>query len=186
MITEKQFKISAEKIGCSVAAIKAVAEVESSGGGFLSQNQPKILFEPHIFWKELRKNGITPILSDICYPVWGTKPYGKMSQQPEKLEKASKIDREAALKSTSWGLFQICGFNYKLCGASSVEDFVNKMSISEDVQLELFTNYIINSHLDDELINLDWKGFAASYNGPQYQKNKYDTKLATAYKKFLK
>ena len=52
------------------------------------------------------------------------------------------------------------GFNYKMCGCSTIQEFVNGMYESEDKQLELFTNYIINSHLDDELRNLDWHGFA--------------------------
>ena len=62
--------------------------------------------------------------------------------------------------------------------------FINKMMLSEDSQLELFTNYIINSHLDDELRNLDWAGFARGYNGASYAKNKYDVKLKTAYSKY--
>jgi hypothetical protein len=37
--------------------------------------------------KYLRSAGIKPILSNICYPVWGTKPYGKESQQHAKLQK---------------------------------------------------------------------------------------------------
>ena len=184
MITEQQYEQSAQEIGCKVAAIKAVSEVESSGGGFLPTGHPKILFEPHIFWKELRKLGITPIESDICYPVWGTKPYGKPSEQPARLEKASQINREAALKSCSWGLFQICGFNYKLCGCETLQEFINKMYKSEDFHLQLFTQYIKNSNLDDELINLDWKGFARGYNGPSYTKNQYDTKLQKAYNKY--
>ncbi len=184
MISEQQFIESAKRIGCSVAAIQAVAEVESSGGGFLPTGEVKILFEPHIFWKELRAKGITPVISDICYPKWGTKPYGKSSQQHARLQKAVAIDREAALRSASWGLFQICGFNHKTCGCATIQEFINKMMESEDSQLALFTEYIINSHLDDELKGLDWKGFARMYNGPAYAKNQYDTKLAKAYNKY--
>jgi hypothetical protein len=184
MITEKQFIASAKLIGCKVGAIKAVAEVESSGGGFLPTGEVKILFEPHIFWKQLRLAGITPVVSDICYPVWKTKPYGKVSEQHGKLQQAVLIHRESALKSASWGLFQIMGFNYKMCGCKNIQEFINKMMLSEDSQLELFTNYIINSHLDDELRNLDFKGFARGYNGASYAKNKYDIKLQNAYNKF--
>lgn len=184
MISEQAFIDAAQKLKCSVAAIKAVAEVESSGGGFVDGGKPKILFEPHLFWKELRKVGITPIVSDICYPTWGTKPYGKVSQQHARMEKAALIHRDAALKSASWGLFQICGFNHKACGCVTLQDFVNKMYQSEDAHLELFVNYIESSHLDDELINLDFKAFARAYNGPAYYKNAYDKKLLAAYNKY--
>lgn len=183
-ISEQKFAQAAKRIGCKVAAVKAVHAVESKGAGFLPNGTPKILFEPHIFWKELKKRGITPVVSDICYPKWGTKPYGKESEQPARLERASKIHREAALMSCSWGLFQICGFNYKTCGCKTLQEFINKMYESEESQLELFITYIINSNLDDELIGEDWKSFAAQYNGPLYFKNAYDTKLRKAFIKY--
>jgi len=49
MISENQFSTSAKSLNVEVASIKAVAEVESSGDGFLADGKPKILFEPHIF-----------------------------------------------------------------------------------------------------------------------------------------
>lgn len=192
MISENQYKKSAEKIGCEVAAVKAVAAVESNGSGFQSDGTPTILFEPHIFWKQLKAKGINPeellkkdpSFSDILYPVWGSKPYGKYSAQANRLERAVKINREAALMSASYGLFQIMGFNWKLCGVSSLQDFINAMYKNEDSHLDMFDDYIVNSGLNDELKNLDWKGFAASYNGPLYRKNQYDVKLKNAYNKF--
>lgn len=194
MITENQYKKSAEKIGCEIAVVKTVAIVESNGSGFQSDGTPTILFEPHIFWKQLKAKGINPeellkkdpSLSDILYPVWGSKPYGKYSAQSSRMERASKINREAALMSASYGLFQIMGFNWKLCGASSLQDFINAMYKNEDSHLDMFDDYIVNSGLNDELKNLDWKGFAASYNGPLYRKNQYDVKLKNAYAKFSK
>jgi hypothetical protein len=185
-ITEQSFVNAAKKIGCSVAMVKAVYEVESQGSGFLPTGEVKILFEPHIFWKELRNKGIKPIVSDICYPTWGAKPYGKISEQHKRLDKAVQIDRDAALKSASWGLFQILGNNYKLCGCASLQGFINKMSEGEESQLELFVNYIINSHLDDEMREEDCAGFARSYNGPMYSKNSYDKKIKTALNKYKK
>ncbi len=185
-ISEKSFIEAAEKINCSVAMIKAVAEVESSGGGFLPTGEVKILFEPHIFYKELLSKKIKPILSDICYPKWGQEPYGKMSEQHNRLQRAVKIDRESALKSASWGAFQILGTNYKLCGCSSIQEFINIISKDEDSQLELFVNYIINVGLSDEMNREDCAEFARIYNGPSYKKNKYDQKIQTALKKLKK
>lgn len=191
MISEEQYKRSAAKIGCEVAAIKAVTMVESNGAGFLKTGEPVILFEPHIFWKQLRLKGIDPAalvkadpsLGDILYPVWGTKKYGKPSEQHAKLARAVAIDRDAAMKSASWGLFQIMGFNYAACGCATLQDFINKIYSGEDSHLDLFDDYIVNSHLDDELKNLDWAGFARGYNGASYWKNKYNIKLQAAYNK---
>jgi len=189
MITEQQFAASAQSLRVEVAAIKAVAEVESSGEGFLSNGKPKILFEPHIFWKQLRAKGINPTLfmeenADILYPTWKAGAYGPVSKQHERLERASKINRDAALMSASWGKFQIMGFNWKLCGSASLQEFVNNMYESEDKHLHLFTIYIKSTFLDDELRNHDWAGFARGYNGPQYVKNRYDTKLKNAYLRY--
>jgi len=192
MITEQRFKDSALRIGCSLAAIKAVAEVESGGNGFLSTGEPVILFEPHVFWKQLRKKGLDPqkILannpeySDILYPVWGSKPYGKSSQQHARLQRAVKIHRDAALESASWGKFQILGLNWPSCGVKGLQEFINSMLKSEDDHLDMFDDYVVKNHLDDELRNLDWKGFARGYNGELYWKNNYDKKLAAAYAKY--
>jgi hypothetical protein len=192
MISDKAFADSAAIIGCQVAAIKAVSQVESGGSGFLPTGEPTILFEPHIFWKQLRLVNIDPAAllaqhpeySDILYPVWGTKPYGKVSAQHARLARAVAINKEAAFKSASWGKFQIMGFNYAACGCSTLQEFINDMYASEDLHLQCFTTYIKTEHLDDELRNLDWAGFSLGYNGPLYRKNGYDTKLAAAYNSF--
>jgi N-acetylmuramidase len=192
MITEEHFNICAKDIGCEVAAIKAVAAVESGGNGFLENGMPTILFEPHIFWKQLKLVGVDPKkllelhpdFKDILYPVWGSLPYGNKMKQHERLTRAATSNREAALKSASWGKFQIMGFNYKLCGCDTLQSFINAIYKDENSHLSLFTNYIKSADLVDELLNLDWKGFARGYNGSSYAKNSYDTKLKNAYMKF--
>ncbi len=192
MINEQRFKDSAARLHVSVAAIKAVAEVESGGSGFLPTGEPTILFEPHVFWKRLRARGLDPAgilrghpeYGDILYPKWGTKRYGKTSEQHMRLAKATKIHREAALESASWGKFQILGMNFKMCGVATLQEFINAMYKSEDEHLNMFDDYILNSHLDDEMRNQDWSGFARGYNGPLYWKHQYDLKLKKAYDKW--
>jgi hypothetical protein len=186
MITEQAFQEAAKRLGCEVAAVKAVDSVESLGDGMLPDGKPKILFEPHVFWRELKDVGIKPVVSDICYPNWGTRPYGKVSAQHGRLERAAAIHREAALMSASWGRFQIMGFNWDKCGVSSLQEFINMNYKGEEAQLELFVNYIIKVGLDDELRGRKWAAFALQYNGKSYAQNKYDVKLAAAYKKFSK
>jgi len=188
MITEKAFNDSATLLGVEPATIKAVAEVESSGEGFLASGFPKILFEPHKFWQQLKARGIDPTkitgASDILYPVWGSKPYGKNSAQPERLERAIAINKDAALSSASWGKFQIMGFNFELAGFATLDAFVAAMHIDEDQHLHAFVNFVKNKNLVDELQRKDWAGFALGYNGSGYKENKYDEKLAAAYHKF--
>jgi hypothetical protein len=188
MITEKAFNDSATLLGVDPATIKAVAEVESSGEGFLPTGHPKILFEPHVFWAELKKRGIDPTkvtgASDILYEKWTTGKYGKTSAQPERLKRAISINKDAALSSASWGKFQIMGYNYGLAGFADVDSFVAAMHIDEDQHLHAFVNFVKNKNLVDELQRKNWAGFALGYNGSGYKENKYDEKLAAAYNKF--
>lgn len=192
MISEQQFIDSAAALGCDLAAIKAVAQVESGGSGIIN-DRPVILFEPHVFYRELKTRNITPVLSDICYPVWGTHPYPKgQDAQYERLDRAAKIHREAALCSASWGKFQILASHYKECGCLSLQQFINNMYVSEDKHLEMFCHYVISEGLDDELrafsipslIIKASRQFASVYNGKYYFKHNYDGKLRLAYLKF--
>ncbi|ABC63680.1 N-acetylmuramidase domain-containing protein [Erythrobacter litoralis] len=180
-LTDADFERAAKELRCSVPAIRAVAHVESLGGGYWSNGRPKILFERHIFHR--KTNGrFTATHSHISWPKWGG--HGKSSIQYDKLEEAMALDRPAALQSASWGAFQIMGFNHKMVGFDDVEDFVKAMVASSSNQLDAFVAFIKASRLDDELRRHDWKAFARGYNGPEYWKNKYDTKMARAFATF--
>lgn len=190
MISSQQFTDSATLLNCEDACIRAVAEVEGGGVGFTTfdgEKRPIILFEPHIFYRELKAKGITPVESEICYPKWGEHPYppGQKAQY-DRLDHAAKIDREASLKSCSWGMFQILGGNYKSCGCDTLQEFINAMYKSEDEHLRLFCNLIRNWGLDKALQSKDWIAFAKAYNGPAYEKNRYHFRLNTAYIKYKK
>lgn len=185
------YESAAKTLACEIAAIRAVDAVECNGNGMID-GKPVILFEPHIFWKQLRAHGIDPnqytaTYGDMLYPVWGTKPYPKgQAAQWARLERAVKIHQEAAWESCSWGRYQICGFNYKQAGCTTVQEFVTRMYKGDEEHLLMFVAYIQTVHLDDELRNRDWAGFARGYNGPSYAKNNYDNRLKQAYEKAKK
>ena len=94
------------------------------------------------------------------------------------------IDSIAAIESTFWGMFQIGGFNWKLCGAPSRADFVDMMSQSEYDQLRLFADYMRNTGLLTHLQKKNWAAFARIYNGPSYAARGYHTRMAAAYRKY--
>lgn len=191
MITEAAFQESAISLGCDLAAIKAVAEVESRGDGFIKDKTgarvPKTLFERHVF-SRLTGGKYDAIAPDISNPISSAKDrsYGTYAEQPARLEKAAKLDRNAALQSASWGIFQIMGFNYQLAGFKTLQDFVNAMYKDEDEHLKAFVNFVKNSDLASALKNHDWAAFARGYNGADYRQSQYDTKLAQAYAKYAK
>lgn len=187
MLNKDQITAAAQTIGLDYATVAAVSSVESSGNGFdASSKFPIILFEGHIFSK-LTKGKYDQSNPTISYPIWTTKFYaGSQSGERKRLEQAVALDRDAALQSASWGLFQIMGMNYAYCGCSSIQDFVNKMCQSEQMQLQLFLKFIQSKNLIPYLKAHAWEKFASAYNGPAYKKNNYDVKLANAYLKFSK
>ena len=175
-------------IGVGEDEIHAILDVESRGRGFDSKNRPVILFEPHIFYKQLAANDPsklqTAVSQGLAYPKWDQSSYPTDSYP--RLEKAILINRTLALRSASWGLCQIMGFNYSMAGYKSVEEMVEKFRHDEEEHLLAMVRFIISAGLDDELRRHDWVGFARGYNGPGFEKNRYDKKLADAYSKWQK
>lgn len=181
-LTEADFQRAAASLCCEVAAIKAVTEVEAPKGGFNPDGTPTILFERHIFHRETggRFSKSHPSISN---PSPGG--YGSYASQHSRLGEAAKLDRTAALRSASWGKFQIMGFNHKAAGHATVQAFVNAMYRSEGEQLDAFVAFIkADPTLHKALREKQWATFARLYNGPAYEKNSYDTKLEAAYKRF--
>lgn len=179
-LTENDWSEAARKLGCSVAAIKAVAQVEAPKGGFLPSGEPTILFERHVFSR------LTDRKYDAQYPgISNRKPGGYSGGPAEhlRLREAALLDRDAALKSASWGKFQIMGFNHAPAGFPILQNFINAMYKDESSQLGAFVNFLRHEGLAKHLKHLDWARFAEGYNGPNYRINAYDTKMADAYRK---
>lgn len=191
-LTNEMIKDLANRLGIEPTLLKAVQLVEAAGrDGFLSDGRPQILFEGHIMYKEFHKKFPDRDLDYLCkrfsmvfYPKWDKSKYFGGLGEYKRLELAKEIDEECALKATSWGMFQIMGFNHNLCGCKDVFDFVHKMSESHEKQLELMYYFMNNSGCLKELKEKDWAGFAKKYNGPGYAQNAYDQKLRNAYENF--
>lgn len=181
-LTELDYIAAATSLRVHVAAIKAVCEVEAPRGGFQADGHPVILFERHKF-SQATGGKYDKTHPDISNPKWGG--YGASSRQHTRLAEAVALDRDAALKSASWGRFQILGSNYAECGFGTLQGFVNAMYASEADQLEAFVNFLnSNPKMGKTLRAKDWAAFARLYNGPAYAANEYDKKLAAAYKRF--
>jgi hypothetical protein len=182
-LTEVDYQAAANVLSVDVATVKAVAAVESQGGGFLSNGKPKILFEGHWFSK-LTKGQYDKSHPSISYPRWTKAHYLGGSAEYGRYNTALALDREAAMKSTSWGSFQIMGFNHAKAGYTTVEVFVQDMYKNEGYHLSAFIKFLKSVKLDAHLRAKDWAAFAKGYNGPGYAENNYDTRLAQAYKAY--
>ena len=191
-LTTNDFLRASRLLKCDVPAIQAVAEVESNEGGFNPDGSLIMLFEPHVFWKQLRKKGIKPELylgrkefKNILSPIWNPDLYPNTQEgRYKQLALAATIHPEAAYESCSWAIFQILGRNATAIGYKSARNMVEEFKNGVAEQLTGFIRYILAHFLDDELRNHDWKAFARGYNGSEYWKNKYDEKLNIAHQKF--
>ncbi len=204
-LSEADFSAAAATLGCTVAQIRAVDEVESGGGwfkdvrsdilamdgdgGFIDgPHLPKILFEAHIFDRETqgRFRAQVPNLSS---PRWNRSLYIGGQAEWGRLHRAMLFDREAALRSASVGRYQIMGFNHKLAGFETVEAFWEAMKESERCHLDAFVAFIGNAGLTEELrqvsnVHAACIPFAKGYNGKGYAANSYHVKIARAHKKW--
>lgn len=170
-------------LGCDLPAVHAVLTVETGGcGGFLSDGsgRPRILFEAHKF-SAATSGRYDDTHPGISSPSWNRKLYKGGAGEYLRLEEAVGLDRTAALKSASWGMFQVLGSNHRACGFGDVEGFVAAMAESEFAQLQAFGAFVQRAGLGPALRAHDWAAFAAGYNGTRYRENQYDTRLAAAY-----
>ena len=163
--------------------LRAVLAVESAGSGFLLREpppaRPKILFEAHWFYK-LTPKPVSRTRPDLSSPAWNRSLYKGGSAEWDRLHDAMEFDPIQALKSASWGLGQVMGFNYTVAGCSSIEQFVVENFTGEKQQFNHMLNFIENNDLMAALRAGRWAAFAKGYNGAGYRANRYDEKLAAA------
>lgn len=201
-LTDADFAAAAAKLGCTVAQIHAVWEVESGGGwykdvradilardgpgGFLDgPNLPKILFEAHHF-DRLTGGKFRDSHPNISSAKWNRALYVGGQAEYLRLDEAMRLNHDAALMSASVGGAQIMGFNYELAGFDTVGAFWDAMRTTESAHLDAFCNFVRNSGLVDELrrisnVHADCAPFAKGYNGSGYLANNYDVKIAQAH-----
>jgi len=171
-------------IGVGEDEIHAILDVETRGGGWDSQGRLKMLFEPHVFYRELGpgKDRDRAVKEGLAYRRARTKPYPKDSYP--RIEAAMKINANAALRSASWGLGQIMGFNCMMVGYRTAKAMVEGFLKGEAEQLEAVVEFLVSAGIDDNLRAHDWRGVAAGYNGSNYAKWGYHTKLEKAFRRW--
>ncbi len=179
------------QIGVEPAFLKAVRDIESRGSGFFRDGSCAILFERHIFYSSVVKKygqkradewaGKWP---NICNRTPSQSAYFGGIREYERLNAAKNLDPECALLSASWGMFQIMGFNYQVCGYNNVGDYVDDMILSEKFQLGAVAMLIRNQPSWWRAAReLNFNEFARLYNGPSYAQHNYHGRLRDAFAK---
>jgi hypothetical protein len=180
------YKAAAWMLHCEPAAIQAVAEVEAGPhGAFLDSGEPVILFERHVF-RALTQGRFAGARVPDAPEAWSLISssarggYGPVSVQHRRLQAAVALDRDAALRSASWGLYQQLGRHQ--CYSPSLQRFVTAMYRSADDHLRAFVMFIrADERLVDALRGRNWPVFARWYNGPAHAEHDYAGRMAAAY-----
>lgn len=189
-LSEQDFIAAAARLNAPLSAVKAVASVESNGNGFISGGRPKVQYEPHVMYDQLKKTfGAARAEAELAkhrdLVARSAGSYQSLEKENADMDRAAQvIDRTCALQAASWGAFQIMGYHWKTCGYANLQAFINAQ-YSAAGQLDSFIRFILaDARLLNALRRKEWATFARIYNGPNYAKNRYDTKLADADKHF--
>lgn len=199
----EKLRALANQVGIELSLLMAVRKVESGG------QTNAIRFEPHWF-VGFNKTVLTTEEVGVFELDSNTIPYSPGSNPPvdpnyvntheDAFQHASTIDIISAIKSTSWGLYQVMGVN-----ASLSEDTTVKNALGSVSGAEAFVKYFYENPLavSDEMLiawfkhpnNLparqaaqqdppDFLTFARTYNGPKCcgpGSMNYDKKIEQAY-----
>lgn len=203
-VTIDDIVLAADKAGIPRSMLLAFWEVESVGAGFLNSGKCVILFEGHKFY-EYVSTRISPRQAQawaskypsLCYKGWSSQFYKGGEAEWDRFEAARALDANCAMLSTSWGLFQLMGFNYAYGGYASVQDMVQEHMKSEHAHLEAIVNYIdrykvgasVRARIGFAGLKeaIKAKSFTASayiYNGSGYAQHGYHTRLQKAQTKW--
>lgn len=185
----REIEAVARNLRVEPAALAAVAHIESGSRTHAivaGRREPLIRFEGHYFDRRLsgtlrqraREQGLSsPNAGAIANP-------SSQAARWAMLARAEAIDRKAARESVSWGIGQVMGAHWAWLGYADVDALVAEARAGVRGQLRLMARYIDKAGLAGALRAHDWPKFAQGYNGPGYRKNRYDTKLAQAYRKY--
>lgn len=177
-------KIGAE-IGVGEDELHAFMDVESAGSGFDVKGRVKMLFEPHVFYRELGpgKKRDRAVKEGLAYAKW--RPGSYPTDSYPRLKAAMQIDETAALRSASWGLGQIMGFNCALVGYDTPQAMIKAFAADEENQLRAVVAFLKKKGLAPALKAHHWLRIERIYNGGGFR-GTYAAKMAAAYDRWQK
>lgn len=179
MFTLAKAETIAVGLGGDAPSVLAVSEVESGGRKDLPDGRPQILLEALWFHNKTggRWDASHPAVSSS---FWNQALYRGGAAEYDRLAEASALDETAALESTSWGLFQIMGFNYAAAGFPTVQAYVAAIKGDDDADMAAFTAFVkSNPAMLQAFRAHDDRTFALLYNGPG-QVDYYAAQIAAA------
>ncbi|WP_316189387.1 N-acetylmuramidase domain-containing protein [Bradyrhizobium sp. SZCCHNS1054] len=184
---------AANAAGIEPAALLALVEVETRGVPFEQDGRtPSFLYERHVAWREAGKKSkrlqAAFAAAGLAIPKWSKatqyKDEGSSASRLKLMERACAIDEEVARRSASWGVGQTMGFLAEEIGFASACEMVDHMTGNIAVQIDAAIEELKRKHIIDPLNHHQWPTVARLYNGDGYAANRYDARLADAYKRW--
>ncbi len=196
-VTRADLEAAAQTLNVEVAAIRAVAQVEAGGAPFAPNGAPIIRYELHLLKGEIEKAQGAGVAAGyqrthpyLCNDYQAGRGFhgGGQPNEWSMLYNAMILrgQKESALRSASYGKYQVMGFNFSDGRWGSVSAFTSDMFVSEGQQLKAFLGYVQTHHLVGFMQRHDWASFANGYNGSSYADNNYDGQMAAAYQRFAR
>lgn len=165
--------------GIPVPVLEALREVESSGKANV------LRFEPHIFIR-LRPELEAQIPYTRGRVVWSTIA---TETDNEAFAHAYSLHKEAAVKSTSWGAYQVMGSHLLSLHDGKPDDALAEFALDpEGTSAALLARWFKHNQRARRAANSEPPNFAAlalAYNGSHYAKHKYHLRLAKAWRRHL-
>jgi hypothetical protein len=143
-------------------------------------------------YSQNRNQDHIPIQNFQTFAIFTPGGYKGGIHEYERLIKAAKWDKEAAIKSCSWGAFQVLAEYHKEMGYLTASIFANECMVSIDAQIKLFIDFLTKLPEKKPAIKAlkekDWETFTSNYNGRAWRKTNadYPTKMANHYVQFKK
>lgn len=176
-LTSADISKAAHGIGVGEDEIHAFLDVETNGSGYDKYGRPKMLYEPHVVYR----NAASPETRDdlvrrgLAYKSWGENAYPRDSYP--RLYDAMFLDQNAALVGCSWGIGQILGENSASLKYPSISQMILSFMDSEEAQLDGVIRFLKVNNLVVHLQNHDWWALAEGYNGPRHAEHDYAGRL---------
>ena len=166
------------------ASLLTFISVETGGQGFDGKTGKIIIqFEPSWFKKK------APYAPS---GLWSVNKVDVQSKEWSAFNDAFKKNKDAAMQSTSIGIGQIMGFQYKRLGYKSVDDMWNDAKKGIEEQIKQMVKFINSDpKLRNALKEHNWTKVATIYNGrgfmdlaKKYHRTPYDEAMEIAYNRF--
>lgn len=166
----------AKRAGIPTNVLKAIRYVESRG------RANAVRFEPHLF---LRKR---PDLHDKIPYTQSNRGYSIVKGETGRkaLIHATTVDIEIAIRSTSFGKYQVLGGYLLEAYPGSAEDALAAFWSNPNEASDLMVAaWFRDNKIAQRAANSkppDFAALARAYNGPNFKVHHYDTRLETAWK----